>query len=41
MQIGHNLHEMSYPVYWEKKEKYHQFVVCWMSPESGKGKELD
>ena len=40
MQIvpnGDSLHEMSKPVPWEKEEKYHQFVVCWISPESGKG----
>ena len=22
------LHEMSNPVFWEKQEKYHQFVIC-------------
>ena len=40
MQIvsnGGSLNEMSYPVFWENKKKYHQFVVCWTSPESGKG----
>ena len=36
MQIGDNLHEMSNPVFFEKrKEKCHQSVVCWISPESG------
>ena len=35
MQI---LYEMSNPVFWGKKrEKYHQSVVCWISPESGIG----
>ena len=40
MQIisnGDNLHEMSNPVFWENKKKYRLFVVCWISPESGKG----
>ena len=40
MQIvfnGDNLHEMSSTVFWEKQEKYHQIVICWISPESGKG----
>ena len=41
MQIvstGDNLHEMLNPVFWEKKkEKYRLLVVCWISPESGKG----
>ena len=40
MQIvftGDSLHEMSNPVFWEKYEKYDQFVVCLISPESGKG----
>ena len=32
MQIE-NLHEMSNPIFWEKEEKYHQFVVCKISPE--------
>ena len=43
MQIvyGDNLHEISKPIFREKKlkkkkEKY-QFVVCWIGPESGKG----
>ena len=27
-----NLHEMSNPVFYEK---YHQFVMSWISPESG------
>ena len=35
---GDILHEMSDPVFWENSEKYHRFVVCWMSPESGEGK---
>ena len=33
---GDNLHNVSNPVSWEK---YHQFVVCWISPESGKVKQ--
>ena len=40
MQIvsnGDNLHEMSNPNLWEKQEKIHKLVVCWISPESGKG----
>ena len=40
MQIvsyGDNLHEMSDPVFGKIKKKYCQFVVCWTSPESGKG----
>ena len=40
MQIvssGDNLHEMSNPVFWEKKEKYRQFVVCWIRRECGNG----
>ena len=40
MQIvssGDNLHEKSNPVLWEKEEKYHEFVVCWIIPESGNG----
>ena len=39
MQIvstGDNLHEMSNPVFFEKEEKYHQFVICWSNPQSGK-----
>ena len=35
---GDTLHEMSNSVFGEKQEKkYDQFVVCWISPESGKG----
>ena len=37
MQIvsdGDNLHEMLNSVFWEN---YHQIIVCWMSPDSGKG----
>ena len=26
--VGDNLHEMSKPIFWEKLEKYHQFVGC-------------
>ena len=36
MQIfsyGDNLHEMSDPVFFEKLEKYNQFVVYWISPD--------
>ena len=39
MQIvsnGDNLHEMSNLVFWEKNKKNIKFVVCWISPESGK-----
>ena len=34
-----NLHEISNPVFWEKKksEKYNQLAVCWIIPENGKG----
>ena len=39
MQIvsnGDNLHEMSSPVFWEKNKKnITNFVVCWISQESG------
>ena len=35
VSIGDNLHEMSNAVFWEKYEKYHQFVICWIRPESG------
>ena len=31
-----NLHEMSNPVICEKWKEYHQFIVFWISPESGK-----
>ena len=31
------LHEMSNPVFWEKYEKCHQFVISWICPESSKG----
>ena len=39
ISIGDNLHEISNPVFREKKKKKknHQFVVCWISPETGKG----
>ena len=43
MQIvsnGDNMHEMSNSIFWGKK-KIHQFVVCWISPENGKGKALE
>ena len=36
---GDNLQEMSIPIFWEKKKtkrKNHQFVVCWICPESDK-----
>ena len=35
--LGDNLHEMSNPVFWENLETYHQFVVCWISLDIGKG----
>ena len=34
---GDNLHEMSYTVFLDKPEEYHQFVVFWFPPESHKG----
>ena len=37
VSMGDNLHEMSKPVFWEKQEKYHLFVVYWISSESVKG----
>ena len=40
MQIvsnGDNLNEMSNPVFCEKYDTYHQFVVSCISPENGKG----
>ena len=37
MENGGNWHEMLNPVFWGKLEKYHQFVVCWIRPESGHG----
>ena len=36
MQIvsnGDNMLEISNSVFWEKQEKYYQFVVCWNNPE--------
>ena len=39
VSIGDNLHDISKPVFLIKnKKKYHQFVICWISQESGKGK---
>ena len=39
VSLGDNLHEMSNPVFLgkKKKEKYHQFSICWISLESDKG----
>ena len=34
---GDSLHEISNHIFWEKEENYNQFVICWISPESGKG----
>ena len=34
-----SLHEMSKPIFCEQYEKYHQFVVCWIKPESGVGQQ--
>ena len=34
---GDNVHDMSNPVFWEKLEIIKQFIVCWISAESGKG----
>ena len=33
ISIGDNLHEMLNPVFMEKYEKIHQFVICWISSE--------
>ena len=30
-----SLHEMPKPIFWEKQDKYYQFVLCWSGPESG------
>ena len=35
--LGDSLHEILKPVFWEKWEKYHQVVVCWICPESCNG----
>ena len=35
--IWDNLHELSNSVIWENKKKKHILIVCWISPESGKG----
>ena len=37
VSLGDNLRDMSKPVFWENKKKYHQFVNFWISPESDKG----
>ena len=38
VSIGDKLHEMSNLVFLEKYEKKnHQFVICFISPESGNG----
>ena len=37
---GDNLREISNPVFWEKLEKYHQFVVCCIGPESSKSQSI-
>ena len=29
VSLGDNLHEVSEPVFQDKWEKYHQFVICW------------
>ena len=34
--ISDKLDEMSDPVFWENMKNY-QFVICWISPERGKG----
>ena len=34
--IGDHLHEMLSLVFLEYNKKYHQFVTCWISPESDK-----
>ena len=32
VSLGDNLHETSYPIFYEKEDKDHQFVVCWIRP---------
>ena len=34
---GDQLHEMSYLFFWEKNKKNIINVICYISPESGKG----
>ena len=36
VSFGDNLHEVSDPIFLEKKEKYQQFVVCSIRPLRGK-----
>ena len=36
VSLGDNLHEKSEPIFLEKSEKYHQFVVCWIFIQCGK-----
>ena len=35
---GDNLHEIAKPIIWEK---YHHFIIFWISPESGKGWQVN
>ena len=37
VSFGDNLHGMSKSIFWEKIEKYNEFVICWTCPGSGKG----
>ena len=34
--LGDNLSEISNPIFWEKWEKYHEFIVCHICLESSK-----
>ena len=34
---GDDLHEMSKPIFWEKKREKYQFVTSWINPENDKG----
>ena len=38
VSLRDNVHKMSKSIFWEKWEKYHQYVVCWIYPDSGNGK---
>ena len=32
VSLGDNMHEVSDPVFQEKKTEKYQFVVCWIGP---------
>ena len=32
VSLRENLHEESDPIFWDKKEKYFQFVICFICP---------